>query len=196
MSPRRGFPSFMTDNEIGRNLKLLRMTVPERWTYLAGILAIAAKSPDRGALLIAEGIAATASDVAAQASVPVRVAKSTLARAREMGMLYVEDGVERVHDFEEMNPAPKRDETNAERQARYRARRNAERNAVSNGPVTAGNAPEVEGEEEGNNSSTDSGLTSEVFERDLLAGDPGPEEGSNVFDFRDGKTGDQERGVA
>ncbi len=140
----------MLDHEVGRNLKLLRFTVPERWTYIAGIVALAAKSPDRGAMLIAENIPVTARDVAEQASTSVRVANETLRKARALGMLYMEDGVERVHDFEELNPAPKRDETNAERQARHRAkrRRNAKSNGVTPVTVTARNAGEVEVEVE------------------------------------------------
>lgn len=156
MSPRK-FDRFMCHVEAGRNHKLLRLTIPERWAYMHGVVALAAKSPDRGALLIIEGEPVTPQDVAVQATVSVAVARSAMAKARRFGMLYTEDGVERVHDFEELNPPPKRDETNAERQARHRERRrnardNGEGNANSNAvtPVTsrARNADEVEVEVE------------------------------------------------
>jgi hypothetical protein len=150
--PRR-FDRFMVDVEIGRSLKLARLTVPERLCHIVGVLAVAAKAPVRGCLLVGEH-EATAAEVALQSSVSVAVARSTLSKLQDAGVLERDEELDcwRVHDWSDYNPEPKRDATNAERQRRYRERRNARRNAVTpvtgNGSVTARNAREVEVEVE------------------------------------------------
>lgn len=135
----------MLDVEIGRSLKLAALTPQERWCHVAGVLAIAAKAPVRGRLLVGE-IEADHRHVAKQADVPLKIAKSTLEKLRTLGIV-IEDpdlGCEQVHDFEEWNPPPKHDATNADRQARYRQRRNARRNGAATVTRVASNALEVE----------------------------------------------------
>lgn len=147
----RQFDRFMVDVAIGTNRKLRRLPVVERWVYVAGVLSIAAQSPMRGALLITDGEAATASDIAAQATVPVRHARSTLASLTRLGMLDEDaEGVLWVHDWDKINPEPKPSDSPAATRERKRRQREAQRQSVS---VTRdlgvtppqSHAPEVEG---------------------------------------------------
>lgn len=143
------FDRFMVDVEAGRNLKLRRLTDSERLAFFLGVLPIAAKAPIRGRLLVGD-LPAESRDIAFQASVSERAAAGAVSKLRALGVLLPDDelGCEFVHDFDDWNPAPKRDSTNAERQRRYRerqARRNTQRNGTRNGDVTAGNDGEVEG---------------------------------------------------
>jgi len=140
------FNCFMADVENGRNLKLMRLTDAEYRAFMGGVLPIAAKAEVRGTFTVGR-TPATAEDVCNQSpKTSKRAAESLLRKMREMGMLDTDDalGVEWVHDFGELNPEPKRDRSNAARQAKWRAR-NAARNAVTPPSVTP---PEVEGEEE------------------------------------------------
>lgn len=138
----RAFSCFMADVENGRNLKLMRLTDAEYRAFMGGVLPIAAKADIRGTFMVGR-TPATAEDVCNQSpKTSKRAAESLLRKMREMGMLDLDPalGAEWVHDFGEMNPEPKRDRSNAERQARWRAR-----NAARNGTVTP---PEVEVEGE------------------------------------------------
>lgn len=151
----RAFDRFMVADDIGTNRKLRRLPVAQRWVYVAGVLALAAQSPIRGALLIADGEPATEDDVAMQATVPVKDARAALAAFRRLGMLDAdEDGVEWVHDWDKMNKDPKpSDEPSA---ARDRKRRQRAKSRAGHADVTRDNAgvsreshaPEVEVEEE------------------------------------------------
>jgi hypothetical protein len=192
------FDKFMIHVDIGTDEKLADFTHAERLCHIAGVLALAAKSPVRGCLIVGD-LEATPSHIAKRAGVPLGVAKSTLKKLTEAGILIADDdlGCLRVHNWERFNPSPKQDTGNAARQARWRKRqadRNAESNALRNAPSDASNADEGEGEVEGT-AFPDSGLALQGGEPDFALGDPGPEEGSNVVDFRDPKTWDQ-RGVA
>lgn len=146
---RRAFNRFMVDENIGHNLKLVTLTPAERWCHLAGVLAIAAKSPVRGRLLIGN-TRAEAVHIARQAGVSKTTATSTLRKLRAIGVLIEDEEYrcERVHDWEDWNPEPRVDRTNAERQARYRERHNTLRNGQGNGVITPSNAVEVEVEGE------------------------------------------------
>jgi hypothetical protein len=148
----------MVHTGIGRNRKLRRRLTPEeRWCYVAGVLVIAASSPIRGCLLIG-GEPATVDDIADEAGVKVPVARSALNKLRDLEMVYPDPELtcERVHDFDDHNPAPKKDPTAAERMRRHREKlsRNSDRNKGRNGDrnsavVTHLVTPtEVEGEEE------------------------------------------------
>lgn len=141
----RKFDRFMLDVNIASHPKLARLTVPERWTLVAGILPLAAVSPIRGLLLIGHQ-RVEAEDVAHHARVPVKVATAAMEKLRAVGMLVHNPDLncDEVHDWDDWNPAPKSDPSNADRQRRFRERRNA-RNGKNNGAVTP---PEVEGEEE------------------------------------------------
>ena len=144
------FDKFMVHVDIGTDEKLARLTDAERLCHITGVLALAAKSPVRGRLLVGD-YEAGPTEVARRAGLSERVAKSTIKKLAEVGVLIRDDeyGCWRVHNWERFNPPPKDDPTNAARQARLRARnaaRNATDNAVSNADVTP---PEVEVEEEG-----------------------------------------------
>lgn len=168
MSPRK-FDRFMVDVHIAANPKLARLNPAERWCLVGGVLSLAALAPVRGRLLIGDQ-AAEVADVAHHARVTAAVARSTLEKLRRVGMIVpdAELECERVHDFEEWNPGPKNDPTNADRQRRYRERRRNARNgavtaAVTPGPVTAITPPEVEREVEEEESS--GGATNENARR-------------------------------
>lgn len=144
------------------NLKVKRLKragKEVRWAWFHGVLPIAAQSSVRGCFLIGEE-PANERDVSDMADVTLTEARRALAEARNLGMLYWDDdlGCERVHDFEAINPAPKRDTTAAERQKRRRDRIRAERdvtpasrrdNRDGHGNVTPAEVEvEVEGEVE------------------------------------------------
>lgn len=147
----------MIDLEAGGNAKLGRLSDAEFRCHITGILPLAAKAPVRGRLLVGDHHA-TAHDVARQARMSLPIARRTLTKLRDLGVIELDEelGCEMVHDFGEWNPPPKSDRTNAARQARYRERlalrygtsRNAVTESVTNG-VTNGEItlPEVEGEE-------------------------------------------------
>jgi DNA-binding transcriptional regulator YhcF (GntR family) len=147
----------MVDVNVGTNRKLRRLTPPERWCHVAGVLAIAAQSPIRGRLLIGDETPIPR-DFAEQAGVTVATAQTTLKKLRDLGVIEPDEDndCEQIHDWEELNPSPKRDSTAAERMKRYRERRNSrngnatvtERNAVT---VTAGREVEEKRREEKNN---------------------------------------------
>lgn len=156
MSPRK-FDRYMVGLGAGRHVKFRRLTIPERYAFFMGVLSLAAQSPERGCLMIGS-LRVEAGDVAAEADVPEKVAASAMEKLRAVGVIEDDGHFEWVHDFEEWNPGPKSDATNAERQRRYQAKLKAAHDAVSNGvsdetpaPVlTATNAPPcVEGELEG-----------------------------------------------
>lgn len=90
MSPAR-FNSFLVANDVGHEPPAPRLTVPERWCWIAGVKAIASKSPIRGALLIALGEPATTDDIRRQADVPRATAKSTLDKLVRFGVLEHDD---------------------------------------------------------------------------------------------------------
>ena len=153
----RGFDRYMVQVGVGTNRKLRRLPVVQRWAYVAGVLSLAAQSPIRGALLIADGEPVTEQDVAEEATIPLRDAKAALASLRRLGMLDRDsDGVEWVHDWDALNPDPKPSdspEATRERKRKERARKQAERNGghanvTDESRVTppAGHAPEVEEE--------------------------------------------------
>lgn len=141
----RKFDRFMVATDNGRNLKLSKLTDAEFRALVQGIWPIASIANPRGAFMVGNQ-PATADDVVFMApKVSKRAATSCIEKLRALGMLEHDEeiGGEWVHDWDLVNPAPKADRTNAERQARYRAKnaeRNATGNAVTDGPVTP---PEV-----------------------------------------------------
>jgi hypothetical protein len=135
---RRGFDRFMVDNDIGRSLKLVGLTDSEWRAHVGGVLAIAAKSSIRGRLLIGDE-RARAEHIAAQAGVKVAAARSCMAKLRAIGVLVEDDefDCERVHDWDQWNPAPKQDKTAAERQQRRRDKlKNRGASRPGHAPVT------------------------------------------------------------
>lgn len=136
---RRLFDRYMIALGIGRNDKLAGLTDSEFRAHVVGVLAIAAKSPVRGYLLVAEGVEATAEHIANQAGGKVtrRIAQSAMDKLVDVGVLLRDDEMDawRVHDWDEVNPPPKRDETAADRQRRHRAKVAAKQGRHA--PVTA-----------------------------------------------------------
>lgn len=63
------------------------LTPAERWCLVAGVLPIAAYSPFKGRLLIAERAAVDADEFADLADVPLRVAKSLMRKLKDAGRL-------------------------------------------------------------------------------------------------------------
>ncbi|MDE2468899.1 MAG: hypothetical protein KGL35_09180 [Bradyrhizobium sp.] len=175
MSP-QVFDRYMVQHGIGRNRKLHGLTDSEFRAHMAGVLSLASQSPVRGYLLIVAGVEVTAEDVANEAGgkVTARVAAAALQKLKDRGVLEwsEEVGAWYVHDWHDLNPGPREDRTNAERQQRFRDRQrngasNARRNGASNGSVTACNAGEVEVEGEGSvlaNARTGRGTVAQVFE--------------------------------
>jgi hypothetical protein len=145
MSP-RPFDRFMVDIEVGRNLKLARLQPAERWAFIAGVLAVAAKAPMRGSMTVGL-LPATPEDVARQADVAVAVAARTLDKIRELGMLERDDeGVDWVHDWEDWQREPSK-ASDADRARKYRARLRASRDA-SHGVTDASRDANVTGHDE------------------------------------------------
>lgn len=132
MSPRK-FDRYMVQLGIGRNRKLLPLTDSEFRAHIAGVLAIAAQADPRGYLLIGTE-EATPTEVANEAGgkATPRVAAAAIEKLKARGVLEwdQDQGAWHVHDWEELNPAPRHDPTAAKRQA---ARR---RNDARHGPVT------------------------------------------------------------
>lgn len=155
----RKYDRFMVHVDAASNRKMKRMKragKEVRWAWFHGVLPIAAQADIRGTFAI--GFApADAQDVADQADCTLAEARKALQVARELGMLVHDEniGCDWVHDWDEYQPEPKKDRTNATRQARYRERHNAGSNGVTNAPVTP---PEVE--EEVGRGRTDVGTTS------------------------------------
>ncbi len=182
------FDRFMVHVDVGTDEKLAQLTDVERLCHIAGVLAVAAKSPVRGRLLVGDR-EATPREIAKRADVSVRVARSTMDKLIDVGVLTRDDDLDcwRVHNWERFNPDPKQDRTNAERQARYRAKRvtgrnapsNAPRNGQSNGSVTP---PEVEVEVEAAASPVGGGSSAGAREAAGVAAaadsDQGQEEGT------------------
>lgn len=220
MSPRKGFDRVMVHHDLASNLKLIDFTDSEVKAFVLGVLPIASMADMRGAFTVGKA-PATAAHVAEQARVTKRVGTSTIAKLRDVGILELhDDGVEWVHDFHEYNPAPKVDDTSAERAKKYRESQKAKRDASR--PVTRDVTPrhgtvtptKVEGEVEAEGTAFTAGLTSQGGSGSFAFGDPGPDgteympewggtvaqfdeqhPPSNVTGIFDGKTGDQ-RGVA
>lgn len=154
MAP-HGFNKYFIVIGAGRNKKFVRLTDSERCAHVFGILSLAAQSPRRGYLLITDGEEVAAEEISNEAGggVTVKVAQAALAKLKRLGVLQRDDeaGAWFVHDWWDVNPDPRVDSTNAERQARYRANSKADSNASngsSNATVTASNAGEVEVEVE------------------------------------------------
>jgi hypothetical protein len=125
------FDSIMVRVEVGGSRKLRRFTPEERWCALAGVWALAAKSPLRGYLLITEKVPVEVDDIAEQAGVKVATVRSTLKKMRELGMLEHDDALdaEHVHDWHQHQPEPKASESREAWRERQRRKRDKDRQA-------------------------------------------------------------------
>lgn len=127
-----GFDRYFIRVGSGRDRKLRRLSHAERLAWFVGFLDIAADSPVRGALLIADHEPATPEDVAHSADVPLRVALAAWQKLTALGRLEEVDGVTFVANWDDHQPERRVDPTAAERQRRYReklASRNGSRHA-------------------------------------------------------------------
>lgn len=156
----RKFDKYFVVLGAGTNGKFAHLNDAEFRAHIVGVLAIAATASIRGCLLVGE-LEAEPCHVATIAGVKEKDAETCLAKLKAVGVLIRDDdlGCWRVHDWEEVNPPPKTDNTANERQQRRRAKIAAELERVTV-EVTAMSrcddrddhadvtAPEVEGEEE------------------------------------------------
>lgn len=129
MSP-RAFDSFLVLNDVAHKLPVPRLAIPERWCWVAGVKALASKSPIRGALLMAPGEPASVDDVARQADVSKAVAKSTLDKLVRWEILEHDDelGCLVVTDWHEEQKEPKPSDSReawTKRKREERARKSA-----------------------------------------------------------------------
>lgn len=142
------FDRFMVVVEISSSEKIAGLTDAEFRCLVTGVWPIAAKAPIRGCLLVGDHEAGPR-DVAYQARCSTAIARRTLQKLRDLGMLEndLDLKCERVHDWDEINPAPKKDSTAAERQQRRRERLKSRRDGHgSHGVTVTGVTPtEVEG---------------------------------------------------
>jgi len=184
------FDCFMLHVNAGTNEKLAILSDSEYRAHISGILAIAATAPVRGRLLVGE-MEAEPIQIARKAGVTAAVVASAMEKMKRIGVLYRDEELDcwAIHDWEKLNPEPKKDNTAAERQRRYRERRRAEiaeQAQVGNAPrhVTSrrdgrdGHAitgqvsrpPEVEGEGEVENSNARAVPTAEELSLDRCVG--------------------------
>lgn len=155
MSPSQ-FDRFMVDVRNGTNFKLAHLSHAHYRAFFSAVVPIAALSKVRGAFMV-NGEPATVEHMRLMAPKLTQAeCRTALEVFRATGMLEHDEelGGEWVHDFEEWNPEPKGDNTNAERQKRYRDRQRASRNgtvtAPRNGEVTP-TEEEEKGKEEKKN---------------------------------------------
>lgn len=149
MSPRK-FDRFMVDVEISGNPKIGRLTDAEFRCLVSGVWALAAKANPRGFLLVGP-LPAGPEDVARQAHCSVSVARRTLAKLRELEMLETDEpsGWQWVHDWDELNPAPKPSDQPVRTRDRKRRSRASHANVTRD--TKDCHAPEVEVEVEEKN---------------------------------------------
>lgn len=162
MAP-RGYNKHFLVVGAGHNKKFVGFSDGERCAHFLGVCALAAQSPVRGYLLLTEDEEITAANVASEASVSLKIARSAMEKLKKRGVLkWDEDlGAWFIHDWDEVNPPPKTDTTAAERQRRRRAKVKAQTeshakvthlsrrdNRDGHAPVTTLSRGEVEGEVE------------------------------------------------
>lgn len=141
------FDRFMVAIHIGTNRKLRRLTPPERWCFVAGVLSIAAQASIPGCLVVGGGVDAEARDYAEQSGVTLAVATSTLRKLRDLAVIEYDQelGCETVRGWGEYQVQPRRpDPTNTDRQRRWRDKHR-------NGEVTHPNNGRANGTEEKGN---------------------------------------------
>lgn len=120
---KRPFDRYMVQHGMGTNPKLADLNDSEFRAHVVGVLCVASTAAFRGCLMVGD-VPATARHVALAAGVSERVAASAMKKLVAVGILRPDDelGCLRVHDWDDLNPSPKTDNTAAERQRRYRER--------------------------------------------------------------------------
>lgn len=136
-----GFDAFLVPHDRGTDRRWRRLSVPERWCAVFGVEAVASKAPERGCLLIAEGVHAEPEDFAEQAGVPLAVARSTIAKMRRLRLVEQhDDDVWVITDWHERQREPRRKPSDSReaRRARKEAQRERERERLE-AEAAAGN---------------------------------------------------------
>lgn len=87
--PRTVRPWFRFYSETTTDRKIRRLTPAQRWLWVA-ILCAAGESPERGRLLIADGVVMTAGELADYADVPRRSVRAAIDAMRALGMLHID----------------------------------------------------------------------------------------------------------
>lgn len=117
----RGFPCFMVHNRIGADPRLKRLTIPERWCFVAGVMGIASESHERGLLALSPTYPATVEDVAEFSGVSKATARSAVEKLVGLDVLSVDErGWLRVEDWAMWQPSPKYDVNGNRRQQLHR----------------------------------------------------------------------------
>jgi len=98
--PRKPLPWFRFYCEALRDPKLRRIPPEERWVWVAA-MAMARESPESGRLLIADGLPATIADIADEANVTVKAARSAVAHFIAFGMISLDGDVYVLPNFKE-----------------------------------------------------------------------------------------------
>jgi len=129
----RGYDSILLYTKVGTDRKFRRLTPAERWCAVAGVWAIAAQSPVRGYLLITDSVAADEKDYAKEAGVSLEIARKTVKKMRDLGMIEQDSEMkaEHVHDWHEHQTDPKPSETRAAWRDRKRKSRDCPAGHVS-----------------------------------------------------------------
>ena len=133
------YTKFLVDDGIGTDRLLRRLTVAERWCFVAGVLATANKSPERGWLLIEHGEPATVRDIAEEAGVTRAVADAAVSKLEGLGQLLWDEQQQafRVIDWDAVQVRQRPSdsaEATRERKRRSRARAAARLAAVPRDP--------------------------------------------------------------
>lgn len=109
MPPRpRPYDKFMVAYKIGADLQLRQVPPPQRWVWVAGVVALAAQSPIRGHLLDVKAMPLTNEAIAEEASVKPRLSREALTAFRDLDLILGDDelGCEWVPNFKLYNPDP------------------------------------------------------------------------------------------
>ena len=114
--------------------KLRRHPVACRWAWIV-ILCLASESPERGRLLLKDGLPLTVEDIADAAHIPVDEAQSAINTFLEQGMLLEDDGAWLVAKWGERQY----EASSAERTRRWREKRKSDVTVTS--PKRHGDAP-------------------------------------------------------
>ncbi len=129
----RGYDCILLFNAIGSDRALRRLSAAERLAFITGVLPLCAESPEWGWLLVADGVSATAQDVAETAGVTEAEAESALVKLRELRILETVDGVDHPVSWEKYQRRPRA--SDAPEATRERKRRQRERERTADGQL-------------------------------------------------------------
>ena len=138
-------PWFRLYTEILHDPKLRRVNPDTRWVWI-GLLCLASDSPERGQLLICDGIALTVADLASAIGVESSLVESAIITFTQLRMLeQEEDGTYRITNWDSRQF---KSDNSTERVQRFRERQRERYNIVTATP------PDTESETESETEST------------------------------------------